>query len=199
MRIAADDIDDTAHLLARFSYDRPDLLAAFPFPHDLVVEAIVSANGLRIDAAISPTGGVAVPVSLGWHPYLRLPDAARSEWVLGLPDRSHLALDANGLPTGVSDAERAERAPIGDRVFDDLYALDDDRRLVLEDGRRRLVVDLEEGYPYAQVYVPAGADFACLEPMTAPTNALVSGDCPIVSPGELFRATFSIRVESLAG
>lgn len=199
MRIAADDIDDTARLLARFSYDRPDLLAAFPFPHDLVVEAIVSADGLRVDAVISPTDSVAVPVSLGWHPYFRLPDTDRSDWVLGLPDRSHLELDADGIPTGVSDVERAERAPIADRVFDDLHALGDDRRLVLEDGRRRLVVELEEGYPYAQVYVPAGADFACLEPMTAPTNALISGDCPIVAPGELFRAAFSIRVQSLAG
>ncbi len=45
MRAAADDVDETAQLLARFSYDRPDLLAAFPFPHDLVLEATVSGRG----------------------------------------------------------------------------------------------------------------------------------------------------------
>jgi galactose mutarotase-like enzyme len=198
MRVAADDVDETARLLARFSYDRPDLLAAFPFPHDLVVEATVSSDGLRVDAAITATAGIDVPVALGWHPYFRLPDAPRSEWLLGLPERSHFELGDDGLPTGAAHPEQEERAPIADRAFDDLYALSEDRRLLLEDGRRRLVVELEAGYPYAQIYVPPGADFACLEPMTAPTNALVSGDCPIVAPGELFRATFSIRVESLA-
>jgi len=33
-----------------------------------------------------------------------------------------------------------------------------------------------EGHSYAQVYAPAGGDFICFEPMTAPTDALVSGD-----------------------
>jgi aldose 1-epimerase len=51
------------------------------------------------------------------------------------------------------------------------------------------------GYPYAQVYAPPGAGFACLEPMTAPTNALVAGDYPVVRPGESFTARFSIRPE----
>jgi hypothetical protein len=31
--------------------------------------------------------------------------------------------------------------------------------------------------------------------MTAPTNALVSGDHPVVRPGESFTARFSIRPE----
>jgi galactose mutarotase-like enzyme len=45
------------------------------------------------------------------------------------------------------------------------------------------------------VYVPPGAGFACLEPMTAPTNALVAGGYPVVRPGESFTARFSIRLE----
>jgi len=42
------------------------------------------------------------------------------------------------------------------------------------------------------VYSPADAPFACLESMTAPTNALVTGSCRLVEPGDDFTARFSI-------
>jgi aldose 1-epimerase len=53
----------------------------------------------------------------------------------------------------------------------------------------------EENYPVAQVFAPEGEDFVCFEPMTAPTNALVSGDgLRRINPGAHFSARFSIRV-----
>jgi aldose 1-epimerase len=64
---------------------------------------------------------------------------------------------------------------------------------------RRITVELLAGYPYAQVFAPKGSDCVALEPMTAPTNALVSGrGLHLVSPGQEFQATFRIRVESEA-
>ena len=51
------------------------------------------------------------------------------------------------------------------------------------------------GYRYAQVLAPPGASFVCLEPMTAPTNALVTGECLAVAPGETFTARFGISPE----
>jgi aldose 1-epimerase len=47
------------------------------------------------------------------------------------------------------------------------------------------------------VYASPGAGFACLEPMAAPTNALVAGNYPVVRPGEWFTARFSIRPERI--
>jgi galactose mutarotase-like enzyme len=85
--------------------------------------------------------------------------------------------------------------PVGTRTFDDLYALDDDRQLALGGGGRRLALELGEGYGYAQVFTPPGAESVCLEPMTAPVNALVDGTCALVSPGTSFTARFSLRVE----
>jgi galactose mutarotase-like enzyme len=100
------------------------------------------------------------------------------------------------LPSGATRAEGVEDDAIGARVFDDLYELGDDRELSLAGGGRRLVVDMGDGYRYAQVFAPPGVDFVCLEPMTAPTNALVDGSCRLVEPGTTFTARFSIRVES---
>ena len=51
------------------------------------------------------------------------------------------------------------------------------------------------GYSYAQVFAPAGQEFICFEPMTAPTNALNSGDgLTVLEPGESYRAAFRIAL-----
>jgi galactose mutarotase-like enzyme len=55
-------------------------------------------------------------------------------------------------------------------------------------------VTFDAAFPFAQVYAPAGRPFCALEPMTAPTNALVTGDHPVVAPGAVFAAGFSISV-----
>jgi galactose mutarotase-like enzyme len=46
-----------------------------------------------------------------------------------------------------------------------------------------------------QVYAPQGKDYVCFEPMTAPANALRSGDgLRIVNPGELHLTAFTISI-----
>lgn len=67
------------------------------------------------------------------------------------------------------------------------------RRGALFTPERSRRVAFDEGYPYLQVYEPAGSAFSCLEPMTAPTNALVTGECRRAEPGDPYRATFTIR------
>jgi aldose 1-epimerase len=55
-------------------------------------------------------------------------------------------------------------------------------------GGRRPTVTFVTGYPAAQIFSPPGAQFVCLEPMTAPTNVLRSGDgLRRVAPGAAFR------------
>jgi aldose 1-epimerase len=188
---AVDQTTETS-LQARFDYGaRPDLLEAFPFPHEIVLDVELVDRGLGVATTIRPTADRAVPVCFGWHPYLTLP-ASRADTQLSLPACQHHVLDDRGIPTGRTEPQSPEQTVLGDRAYDDLYALGDDRRLAFEGGGRAVAVHMEEGYPFAQVYSPADADFGALEPMTAPTNALVTGDCPLVEPGEEFIARFSI-------
>lgn len=183
-------------LHARFDYDRADLLAAFPFPHRLEVLIEASDSALSVATSLTPTGRRAVPISFGYHPYLRVPGGRRSQWRLHLPRRSHVELDARGIPTGRRTSAAAESRPLGERTFDDLFELTGGRTLVLEADGRRIGVEYGPGYRFAQVFVPPGKAFVCLEPMTAPTNALVTGACDVVRPGTTFTARFRIRVSS---
>jgi len=183
---------DTARLASSIDIDNRE----FPFPCRIEVIATVRDAQLRVDTTIVPLGRRPVPIAFGWHPYLRVPGTPRHRWQLRMPGRAHCALDDRGIPNGATEREPAESAAIGTRTFDDLYALGRDRRLSFasDDGRS---VELHCGtnYPYAQVWVPKGRPFAALEPMAAPTNALVSGDAPMARPGESFTARFALNLD----
>ncbi|HEY8526938.1 MAG TPA: aldose 1-epimerase [Acidimicrobiales bacterium] len=187
---------DARSLVALFDYGaRRDLLASFPFPHTLRMAVTVEAATLRLATTLSPTSPRAVPVAFGYHPYVRLPGVRREEVALRLPPRRHLELDDRRLPTGADRLEPAEDGPLGTRAFDDLYELGDDRRLVLRGGGRRLTLWLGAGYRWAQVFAPPDADYVCLEPMTAPVNALVDGGYSLATAGAPFTAEFTVRVQ----
>jgi len=190
---------DEHSFTARFDVgDHPGLLTSFPFPHELRVEVALAATTLQMTTTVTPTTDRAVPISFGYHPYLQLPGVRREEVRLRLPARRHLELDRRGLPTGVARAEDAEDEPLGSRTFDDLYELASDRRLALTGGGRRLTLELEDGYRFAQVFTPPAGASVCLEPMTAAVNALVDGGYPLVSPGASFTARFSLHVEDVS-
>jgi len=173
---------------------REDVLARFPFPHVARVRVTLHDAKLTIETTIRPAGAVAVPVSFGYHPYLRLPGVPRQDWEIEAPVTRRLRLDAQSIPTGESDPVRPIRGRLGRRRLDDGYVVaDGGRPFALTGGGRRLEVAFEAGYPYAQLFAPCDDDVICFEPMTAPTNALRS--CPqSVEPGGSYRARFSITV-----
>lgn len=173
---------------------RADLLASFPFPHHLELAVHLDEEALRVTTVVKPTGDRPIPIAFGFHPYLRLPGVARRDWVLAVAALDHLTLDGDGIPTGESSAEAANERPIGDRQLDDGYRLGQDRRFALSGGGRRLELRLDEGFPNVQLYVPPAKRFVAIEPMTAPTNALVAGTTRLVVPGEEFSATFRLVV-----
>ncbi|HEX2085915.1 MAG TPA: aldose 1-epimerase [Solirubrobacteraceae bacterium] len=170
---------------------------AFPYEHRVEHRIGIDPRRLTIETLLTATGDVAVPVSFGFHPYLRLPGEPREDWVVALPRRRRLLTDRLGIPTGERVAEVAEVKRLRDRTFDDGYAdLGPRPRFAVGGGGRRITVELGAGYNVAQVYAPADDDVICFEPMTAPTNALVSGKgLRTVAPGATFRAAFAVAVD----
>jgi aldose 1-epimerase len=181
-----------ARLQAVFDYGaHPEILAAFPFPHVVEIDAGVDTRQLSVTTIVRPTDGP-VPVAFGWHDYFELPGRRRT-WRLRMPACEHLVLDRRMIPTGRRTAQAAEDEPIGGRTFDDGYALDADRRFVLAGDGVRLEAELDAGYPYFQIWVPPGRPFACIEPMTAPTNALGSDSYVLATPDAPYTATYTLR------
>jgi galactose mutarotase-like enzyme len=171
--------------------------AIFPFPHTLELEATVAHDALRVRTTIAPTSPAGVPVCFGFHPYLRLPGVPRRAWQVQLPRMRALELDLDQIPTGRSRPQAPWRDRLDRQTFDDAFVdVADGSEFVLEGAGRRIAVRFEHGFPVAQVFAPRHQDVVCFEPMTAPVDALVSGDrLRIVPEGDRFTAAFSIHVE----
>ncbi len=185
-------------LRARLRWERADLLAIFPFAHVLELRARIDGGRLTIETSVqAPVDAPGpVPVSFGYHPYLTLPATDRRDWRVELPPERRLLLDDRMIPTGVSETFDRHSFKLADGGWDDAFA-DLDRPAVfgVSAGGRRIALELGEGYTHAQVYSPPGESFLCFEPMTAPTNALISRDAlPVVEPGGEFVAAFSVSV-----
>lgn len=116
------------------------------------------------------------PAALGWHPWFVKPTAVRFH------ADSMLERGDDGLPTG----RRVAPVPPGDRPLDDCFEgvrwpvrVDDLR--VEADGCDHVVVYDEQ------------AGTTCVEPQTAPPDALNQGGATLVRPGRPLRATMRIR------
>ncbi|MDW5598726.1 aldose 1-epimerase [Conexibacter stalactiti] len=178
---------------------RPDLLASFPFPHMLRLDVALGERGLRIATTLTATGDVPVPLAYGFHPYLQLAGVPREQWLVELPALERLELDERGIPTGTARPAPAESRPLAERSLDDAYdGVAPGAVFAVSAAGRRLEVHFEQGFPAAQVFAPPSEQLICFEPMTAPTDALVSGRAlRLVAPGEQNVSAFAIVVPPL--
>jgi aldose 1-epimerase len=185
-----------AAVVAGFDTARsPQLLEVFPHPHRLLVQASIAPAAVTIRTSLVALEEP-VPVAFGYHPYLSPPGGERSGWRIEAPVSTRLVLDQRMIPTGEREPARIDPGPLAERVFDDGYAgLPDGSRFSVTGHGLRLDVTFVRGYRFAQVYAPAGEPVVAFEPMTAPTDALVSGDGLLtLAPGERHTAEFAIGV-----
>ena len=183
---------------ARLEWSASDLLAIFPFRHRVELAATIHPGGLTLETTLIGSSPDPIPVSFGFHPYLRLPELSRANWQLELPAMRKLVLDTRGIPTGNEEPFGGFNAQLGESSFDDGFALIEERTSFSVAGATcKVSVDLLEGYRYMQVFAPNDKDYIALEPMTAPASALTSGrGLRLVGPGERFRAVFKISIDA---
>jgi galactose mutarotase-like enzyme len=104
-------------------------------------------------------------------------------------------LDPLMVPTGATEAARPLTGRVGERTWDDEFdRVDPGACFHLNGGGRTIEMHYTEGYPVAQIFAPPGAEYVCMEPMTALANALEGPDDELhwVSARGQHSATFRI-------
>ena len=149
--------EDGGVLAAMFDFaGNEELMAAFPFPHELLLEATLGGRTLTVTTTVTASGDVAVPISFGFHPYLCLPGVERADWEIEVPVSERLELDDRMLPTGSRRPVHVEGGPLGSRVFDDGYlAPADAAPFVLAGGGIRIELASEPGIRTPRCMRPA--------------------------------------------
>jgi galactose mutarotase-like enzyme len=196
-RASAPDASEVkAHL--RWDDDDPARFAVFPFRHTVLYNARIAANRLEIELIVEASDGDHVPVALGFHPYLTLPGTPRQSWTVSLPDRRRLSLNAQQIPVGIDRTLGSERFRLAAHSFDDAFdGVADGAVFAVAAAGRRIELELIEGFGCGQIFSPPDATFVCFEPMTAPPNALASGDhLRVLNPGERHVARFAVEALS---
>ena len=149
-------------------------LVQYPWPFEALLRFELSRSALRIVTRVHNTGEEPMPFALGFHPYFKTADKSRTR----LESRATRAF--NNV-TGVTQAFTG---------FDltapevDLHLLDhpgQQMNLELEDGTT-LTVRASADFRRWVVWTLAGKDFVCVEPWTAPGNALNTAENLIVLP-----------------
>ena len=133
-------------------------MAAFPFPHEVLLEAALTAERLTITTRIRATGDVAGSHQLRL-PSLPAPAGRRPRRLAGrAPGARHLLLDERGIPSGETEpCGPPPRSTLADRHFDDGYdRLPDGAAFSLSGGARRSRSRSSAATPSGRSSLPPG-------------------------------------------
>lgn len=178
------------------------------YPFHLVHRATyrLTEKQLTVRQELTNLSGDPAPFGLGAHPYLKISDVPTEDLTLTVLADELFEVDGKAIPTGRApvsgqhDLRRGRR--IGDIEFDTAFT-----GLRMVDGRHEHVLAAPDGrtvtlwadssFAYAHVYVstiyPGVSKAVAVEPMTAPANALNSGEgLRWLDPGASFSAQWGI-------
>ena len=167
-----------------------------PFRLDTTVRHELVADGLVVTHTITNRGpGLRAPFAVGSHPFFRVGDHDPATLTVTLDAATRYETNVRSIPVGTSAVagtpfDLAGSPLLGDLDIDACYrdvAQDPHghpppRRLTAPDGSRDQMWQ-DASFPYVQIFTPRnfprdgvkGLAFAA-EPMTAPANALASGE-----------------------
>lgn len=186
---------------------RPDWMAQFPFAHRLEMTHRLSDGRLWVYLSITNDSSQPIPLSLGFHPYFRLPgEEDRNAWSIRCAGRKHFKLSDHYIPTGETE-EFDGQAPVHlnpgfqlDDVYTDLRREESGYALFQLTGtKKQLTVGFGPKFPVGVIYAPGAKNYVCFEPMTAPTDALHLSQSRLceplqeVGPGETWTEHFWIE------
>jgi aldose 1-epimerase len=190
------------------SYPQP----GYPWPFDVTATYTLDDEGLAVRASITNQGTTPAPVAAGVHPYLTVGTPTVDDTVLHLPAQTWIPTGDQQIPVGRASVVgspydfRTPR-PIGDTkidyTFTDLDRGDDGRfrlRLHAPAGGRAVTFWVGPAYEFVEVFTgdalpdPARRRQGLgVEPMTAPPNALATGESLVVlEPGERWTGEWGI-------
>lgn len=169
--------------------------------------------GLSVTTTIVNRSETPAPVAAGFHPYLTVGTPTIDDAVLHLPADSWLPTGKQQIPTGKeavqgSDYDFREPRRLGDIEIDYTFTglhRDSDGRCRLRmsdpDNSRSVTLWVDEAYPYLEVFTGDALpdpgrrrQGLGVEPMSAPPNALATGESIVVlQPDEAWRGSWGIQ------
>lgn len=183
----------------------------YPWMLDLAVTYALGTDGLTTTLAATNRSAAPAPYAAGAHPYFRVGDGLVDRLSLRLPARTRALLDDRMIPVGREPVAGTAYDLTAGRVIGDL-ALDDAFTDLVRDGHGRATAELrdpstgagvalwvDEHHRWLQVFTAddhgeRARHHVAVEPMTAPGDALRTGDdLVVIDPGATFTVQWGVR------
>jgi galactose mutarotase-like enzyme len=144
--------------------------AVYPFDFRLVFTYQIKGNALEIFQRYTNLSAEPMPFASGLHPYFLAPDKSKLRFEIPGMQYRDQNTHKKGYFTSVFDPTLEEI----DVSFDELTGL----AATVTDALRRLRLTISYNSSYGKLvfWMVKGKDFYCLEPWTAPRNALNTGE-----------------------
>jgi aldose 1-epimerase len=174
----------SAHVTSRLDFWKyPDMMAQWPFAHAYEMTYRLADGALEVRTTVSNLSNEPMPLAIGYHPYYRIPDIPRDQWVLHMPAGKAVIADNRRVPTGeFKPSDLPNPLPLKGRTLDDGFTdfmRDADGRALfrIESGDKRIDLLFGLQFPVAVIWEPGSMmgqamDFLCVEPMTGVTNGI---------------------------
>jgi galactose mutarotase-like enzyme len=148
--------------------------AMYPWSFQLALTFAVRGTSLRMDVSVANTGDEPMPFAFGIHPYFVVADKAGAR----IATRATRAFDNVTKTTGPFHGFDLTAKAV------DLHLLDHGSSESALDWADGAHLDIRASSEFARwvVWTLAGRDFVCVEPWTAPANALNAGESLLVVP-----------------
>jgi galactose mutarotase-like enzyme len=147
--------------------------AMFPFNFEIIYTICLIGNGIKCSLSMCNLGGVAFPVSPGWHPYFLCPAARKSE--LTSPILGNTGLD------NVSNFDFGLPSPAGGNASFDIPTVG------------RVSLRFSPSIRHLQFWSLSDRDFVCIEPFMHPPGTFGSPQCEVLHAGAKMSLHFQIR------
>ena len=205
----------SAHATARLRFwKHPQLMAQWPFAHEYEMTYRLSGGELEVQITVTNLSMDAMPVSLGFHPYYRVPDVPRDQWIASIPARKHVVTDSRLVATGeLRPNDLPKPLPLKDHYLDDGYTdLERDAQgrahFSVEAAGKKVEAIFGPKYIVSVVFSPPPLngqprEFICFEPMAGITNAInlnhegKYAELQTVAPGAKWTESFWIRASGI--
>lgn len=151
------------------------------FPYDFRVELayVLKGRALRVEQTYRNLSSAPLPLHAGFHPYFYLPSAAKGE--------ARISTQATRAFDNVTKQEQPFSGFDLTQKEVDLHLRDhgSTRSTLARPGLHPVEISGSEEFTHWVVWTLTGKEFVCVEPWTAPGNALNTGERLLhVAPGE---------------
>ena len=190
--VTAQQTETDASLSLQLTSDEHTLMV-YPFEFVLDFTYRLQGTSLVLHQRYTNRSQAAMPFSIGFHPYFAVTDKTQLQFQIPATEYQDQITKTNHAFSGTFDFEAAEIDVAFTHLSSHVASVTDPQR------SHRLTFSFSPEFSTLVFWTVKGKDFYCLEPWSAPRNALNTGDRLLyLEPGASLETEFKLMLETVA-